>query len=170
MTLRKPQATDAQTIFEGYAQDPEVTRYVAWPPHRSVNETELFVGSAIEAWESGRGHRPWVLERPADEALLGMIGVSVARHRVGVGYVLARPYWNMGYATEALEAVTRAAMADPTMFRVWALCDVDNLASARVMEKAGLRFEGVNRGYGVHPNVSEKPRDVRCYAIIRGDV
>jgi RimJ/RimL family protein N-acetyltransferase len=170
MILRRPRETDAQIVFDSYAQDVEVTRYVAWRPHRSVSETEQFVGTAIDAWESDRGHRPWVLERKQDRALLGMIGVTVARHRVSVGYVVAREYWNMGYATEALEAVTRAAMADPALFRVWALCDVDNLASARVMEKAGMRFEGINRGFGVHPNVGEKPRDVRCYAIIRGDV
>ena len=53
------------------------------------------------------------------------------------------------------------------MYRVYAYCDVENLASARVMEKAGMSFEGVLRRWGVHPNRSSEPRDCRCYAAVR---
>ncbi|MGH6943752.1 MAG: GNAT family N-acetyltransferase, partial [Geminicoccaceae bacterium] len=82
-------------------------------------------------------------------------------------YVLARPFWGRGYMTEAVRALIRAALADPWIFRVWAFCDVENLASARVMEKAGMSFEGRLRRWTVHPNVGPEPRDVLCYAKVR---
>jgi RimJ/RimL family protein N-acetyltransferase len=53
------------------------------------------------------------------------------------------------------------------MWRVWGVCDVENVGSARVMEKAGLSFEGVLRRHTIHPNVGTEPRDMRCYAKTR---
>jgi len=44
---------------------------------------------------------------------------------------------------------------------------VENLASARVLEKAGMHREGMLRRWSVHPNVSPEPRDCLCYAIVR---
>ena len=53
------------------------------------------------------------------------------------------------------------------IFRIWAVCDLDNFASARVLEKAGMQREGVLRRYILHPNISSEPRDVYCYATVR---
>jgi ribosomal-protein-alanine N-acetyltransferase len=50
---------------------------------------------------------------------------------------------------------------------VWAVCDVDNLASARVLEKAGMGREGRLRRWVLHPNVSAAPRDCWCYAHVK---
>ncbi len=69
--------------------------------------------------------------------------------------------------TEALRAVIDYAFRDPRVYRVWAVCDAENVASARVLEKAGMSFEGVLRRYGIHPNISPEPRDARCYARVR---
>jgi RimJ/RimL family protein N-acetyltransferase len=59
------------------------------------------------------------------------------------------------------------AFSLPGMWRVWGVCDVENAGSARVMEKAGLSFEGVLRRHTIHPNVGTEPRDMRCYAKTR---
>ena len=59
------------------------------------------------------------------------------------------------------------AFENPCMYRVWAVCDVDNVASARVLEKAGMSFEGILRRYQIHPNIGPEPRDARCYARMR---
>ena len=69
--------------------------------------------------------------------------------------------------SEAAGAVLREALAQPQVFRVDAVCDVANGASARVLEKIGMQYEGVLRRYIVHPNVSDEPRDVRMYAATR---
>ena len=70
-------------------------------------------------------------------------------------------------AAEALRPIVEWSLAQPGIFRVWALCDVDNAASARVLEKVGMRREGLLRRNTMHPNVSDEPRDSYCYAIVK---
>ncbi len=96
-----------------------------------------------------------------------MITVRADAHRWELGYVLARSNWGKGYMTEAVKGLVHWAFQQPAIFRVWAVCDVDNLASARVMEKAGMKREGTLRRWSVHPNVSDEPRDSYCYAIVK---
>jgi RimJ/RimL family protein N-acetyltransferase len=69
--------------------------------------------------------------------------------------------------TEAVQAVVATLLALPEIHRVWAYCDVDNIASARVLEKSGLGWEATLRRYAIHPNLGTEPRDVNLYARIR---
>jgi RimJ/RimL family protein N-acetyltransferase len=168
LRLRPPTLADAEAIFHGYGQDPEVTRYLIWRPHRAIDDIEAFLQDCVEAWTGG-SRFPWVITRHGDNTALGMIDARLdAPHRVSVGYVLARAEWGKGYVTEALAAVIEAIWAShPEVYRIWAVCDVDNPASARVMEKAGMRYEGRLARYLVHPNVSDEPRDAFVYAVTR---
>jgi hypothetical protein len=69
--------------------------------------------------------------------------------------------------TEALRSIVSWALGQPDVFRVWATCDVENMASTRVLERAGMTREGVLRRWIVHPNLSSTPRDAFCYAIVK---
>jgi [ribosomal protein S5]-alanine N-acetyltransferase len=69
--------------------------------------------------------------------------------------------------TEALSEVADWAMRQGDIWRIGAVCDVENLASARVMEKSGLEREGILRRWLVHPNISPEPRDCFSYAKCR---
>jgi RimJ/RimL family protein N-acetyltransferase len=167
LRLRPPTVGDAPEIFARYAQDPEVTRYLVFVPHRAVTETVAFLRTCEDAWRDDLGWS-WVIEARDDGRLLGMIDLRRDGSRREIGYVLARPEWGRGYMTEALRAVLAAAFADPTVWRVWAGADIENLASQRVMEKAGMTREGVFRRFGRHPNRSPDPRDAVIYAKVRG--
>ena len=68
---------------------------------------------------------------------------------------------------EAITAVAGWAFSDPSVFRVWAVCDVENRASARVLEKAGFLREGVLKKWSLHPNISAIPRDCYSYSQTR---
>jgi RimJ/RimL family protein N-acetyltransferase len=167
LRLRPPEPSDAEPIFQRYAQDPEVTRYLIWRPHRSLAETEQFIRASIDAWSTGT-EWPWVITRLSDDAVIGLVAARPdGGHRASVGYVLARAEWGKGYVAEALAAVIAAIWDSPQIYRVWAVCDVDNPASARVMEKAGMRREGRLARYVVHPNISDEPRDAYLYAVTR---
>jgi len=69
--------------------------------------------------------------------------------------------------TEALTEIAAWALAQPDIFRISAVCDTENTASARVMEKSGLHREGLLRRWLVHPNISTEPRDCFIYARTR---
>lgn len=163
--LRCPVVQDAPVLFERYTHDPEVTRYLQWTPHQSVAETQDYLQMVGDNWQQGKGHRAWVIDTEKGPA--GMLGFSEDQHGVVVGYVLARAFWGQGLATEALRLVSDAVMNDTTQHRVWAYCDVENLASARVMEKAGMQKEGLLRRFCMHPNLSDTPRDVLVYSRVR---
>ena len=166
LRLRKPVLEDAEGIFRRYARDAEVTKYVSWRAHRNVDETREFLQRCLAGWKA-RNSFQWALVRKQDERLLGMAGLRGANHKWELGYVLARPFWGEAYMTEAVKALIAWALKQPEVYRVWAVCDVDNHASARVMEKAGMKKEGRLRRWSVHPNVSAEPRDSYCYAITK---
>lgn len=166
LLLRRPAMEDADSIFEEYAQDAEVTRYLTWRPNRTVEETQQFLRICLAAWEEGKLFQ-WVILRKEDDQLLGMIGFRVDGHKLELGYVLARPYWGRGYMTEAVQAVVDSVLQQDAVYRVWAVCDVENQASARVLEKVGMQREGILRRWSVHPNRSDEPRDCYCYALTK---
>jgi [ribosomal protein S5]-alanine N-acetyltransferase len=166
LRLRKVKLADAEAIFRRYAQDPEVTKYVSWRAHKDIEETRDFLRSCLLAWDAGNAFH-WVIERLEDKQVIGMISVRAGGEKWELGYVLARVHWKRGYMTEAVKGIIAWAMRQNEIYRVWAVCDVDNLASARVMEKAGMQREGVLRRWSVHPNISTEPRNSYCYAIVK---
>jgi len=166
LILRKPRMDDAPAIFTSYAQDPEVTRYITWQPHNNIEETRRIVELMLKLWEDGSAYSLVVTLKDMDSAI-GMIAMHPDGFKVEIGYVLARAHWGRGYMSEAALAVTNWLLEQPEIQRVFATCDVENPASARVMEKAGMVREGLLRKYSFHPGVSEEPRDSYIYAIVK---
>ena len=165
LRLRPPTLDDAEAIFQKYAQDTEVTKYLIWQPHKSVDDTKAFMQYCILCWAE-KSVFPWIIQRKGDGAIVGMIELRIDESKADLGYVIAREYWGKGYASEATKAVVDWAISQDEIYRVWATCDVENIASARVLEKAGMQREGVLRRWLVHPNVNDEPRDSYCYARV----
>lgn len=166
LVLRAPALTDATAIFNSYARDAEAVRYLTWQPHESIQETEGFLSDCIAAWD-GDARFPYIITLRESGEVIGMIELRIDGYKADVGYVLSRPHWGKGMATEALRALVDWALRQELIYRVWALCDVDNAASARVLEKVGMQREGVLRRQIIHPNVSREPRDCYCYAAVK---
>jgi [ribosomal protein S5]-alanine N-acetyltransferase len=166
LRLRHPQLTDAIAIFEEYCQDPEVTKYLIWRPHKDIQETTSFLTGCLARWQSGE-ELTWGITHKESDRVIGMVACRLRGHMADIGYVVARQYWNQGYVTEAARAVVEWAANLESIFRVWAVCDTDNKASARVLEKVGMSCEGVLRRWILHPNVSAEPRDCFVYAKVR---
>jgi [ribosomal protein S5]-alanine N-acetyltransferase len=165
LVLRPTSESDAQAIYDGYAQDSEVTRFLMWRPHQDLGETREYLRHCEEGWNTGT-ELTWMLTRASDARVLGAIGLRPEGHKASLGYVLARSAWGQGLMSEAGRAVLRAAAENPELHRIWAVCDAANLASARVLEKIGMVREGILRRWIVHPNVSDAPRDALCYSWI----
>ena len=165
LTFRRPAEGDVPAIFERYASDPQVTRYLSWPRHQSIEDSRAFLrfsDAEWAIWPSG----PLLIFSREDGALLGSTGLTFeSPERASTGYVLARAEWGKGYATEALGAMVELASA-LGVERLRALCHVDHRASWRVMEKCGFQREGVRRRHSVFPNLSRDPCDVLLYCRI----
>ena len=165
LVLRPPRMEDAEAIFSRYASDPDVTRYVGWPVHSSVEDTRTFLTFANAEWDHWPAGAYLVYSR-AGGSLLGATGLSFETpYRAMTGYVFARDVWGRGYATEALQAMIDLA---PTcgVRRLYAICHVDHAASARVLEKCGFLREAILRCHTNFPNLAPgEPSDVISYAI-----
>ena len=166
LRLRPPGLSDAGAIFNTYATDPEVTRYLMWQPHKRIEETITFLERCEHGWATGNDY-PWAITSKESGELMGMVGLRIHEFKADVGYCLGRRFWGNGFVTEAATPIVSWALAQPELFRVWAMCDVDNAASARVLEKLGMKREGILRRSQMHPGVSNEPRDSYCYAIVK---
>jgi RimJ/RimL family protein N-acetyltransferase len=120
----------------------------------------------LKHWETGSAY-PYAITRKGADRIMGMIAIHPDGFRMAIGYVLARSYWGKGYMPEAAQAVIDWALQQPSIYRVYATTDVENLASRRVLEKVGMQCEGILRKHIIHPNVSATPRDSYMYAITK---
>jgi ribosomal-protein-alanine N-acetyltransferase len=168
LILRKPRMDDAPIIFEAYAQDPEVARYLVWRPHQQVEETQKFISYCLKSWQEESSFA-YAITLKGSDVPIGMIEAHVhpQHFKVTLGYGLSRLHWGKGYMTEAVCVLVEWALSEPAIYRVEAFCDADNIGSARVMEKAGMEREGLLRRYVLHPNISDEPRDVYLYARVK---
>lgn len=164
LLLRVPIPDDAARIFASYSQDPEVAHYLTWKPSKTLADAEHHIHDRILAWRRGN-ICAWSVVDTERGILIGMIELRIKGDAADVGYVIARAEWGKGYATEALKAVIEDGLAQPEITRVVGVCDVENIASARVMEKAGMVREGILPRHMVHPNISDEPRDLYSYSI-----
>jgi RimJ/RimL family protein N-acetyltransferase len=126
---------------------------------------EDFIYWARRQMNRAEGYHYAVTVKP-DTALIGVISLTLQReHRRGeLGYWIGVPYWNQGYATESARRLVRFGFEELELVRIYATCYPLNLASARVMQKAGMIYEGTLRHHVMHFG---SPRDAAVYGILR---
>jgi RimJ/RimL family protein N-acetyltransferase len=166
LVLRVPRVNDALAVFAGWAQDKEVTRYLTWHPHQRLEQTQEFIQNCLSAWEQ-ETRFPYLVTLKENSEVIGMIDPRFEGPKMGIGYVAARTNWGKGYVPEATRSIIEWAFQQPSIYRIYATTDVENLASQRVLVKVGMQCEGLLRKYIVHPNISDVPRDSYIFAIIR---
>jgi len=163
LVLSAPVATDAELMFERYAGDDEVTKYLGWPTHRTVADTQEFLALSAVQWER-QGAGPYLIWDRADGRLLGSTGLGLDLGGQAItGYVLATDAWGKGYATEALTAVVGVA-TDIGVRRLYAVCHPQHRASWRVLEKCGFERDETWNRQVEFPNLAAGiKQDVLCY-------
>lgn len=167
LRMRPLALADALEVF-AYARDPEVARTLTWEPHASLADSERFVQSVLEAYERDEA-APWALVLKETGRVVGTLGFGSwsKRHKnAEIGYALAREHWNRGLMTEAVEAALRFGFTQMGLHRIEARCLPENRASARVLEKNGMRREGTLRDAMF---VKGAFRTLHVYAILRNE-
>ena len=168
LILRKIRYEDIDDIHT-YASNPEVSKYVFWEAHETRGATEDYIKMILSLYEEGK-IAPWGIHYKGDNKLIGTVDFVSwqTQHKTAeIGYALSKDYWGRGIATEAAKELIRFGMREMDLVRIQAKSLVANVGSERVMEKAGMTFEGILRKFiyvkGTH-------YDVKMYAIIKGDL
>lgn len=165
LILRKMVLNDAEAVF-AYASNSEVSRYTLWETHRSIEDSRAFLEFATQKYENG-GEPDWGIVYRGNGCLVGACGLVnwEAEHaRAEVGFVLSREYWGRGLMSEAVRAILRFGFERMNLNRIEARCIAENAASARVMEKAGMFYEGTLRQ---REYIKGAYRDIKLYAILK---
>ena len=141
LILRPLTVADAEHIFTTWTSDPQVTRYMIYPTHASVEVTRSWLAD-VEKNRDSEEEVDLGFELKATGKLIGSGGAyyKADKKAYSIGYNIARDYWGNGYATEAMTAIMQYLIKEKGAKRFISEHAVDNLASGRVMEKLGLKY------------------------------
>lgn len=142
LILRPLRVSDAERIFSCWANDAEVTRYMSWSTHTSIEDTRAWLRFEEEAvFSSGNYTFGYVLKETNE--LIGSGGLLYEKDlaRYGLGYILMKPYWGRGLATEAARRILDFAIEDVGLRRFFAYHAIANPASGNVIRKLGFAFQ-----------------------------
>ena len=147
LLLRRFTPDDAGDMYRNWATSEKVTRCLTWPPYQNIDDLRGYIQFVIDSYEKP-DHYDWVIEDKALGQVIGSIGVVWMREDIAaceIGYCLGDKFWGKGIMPEALAEVIRFLFEEVGMNRIQATHDVNNPNSGRVMEKCGMRVEGVMR-------------------------
>jgi [ribosomal protein S5]-alanine N-acetyltransferase len=158
---------DTESIFSCYAQDKEVSKYLAWIPHKSIEQTKKFVQQRINEISENRRYTYTVKSKTKNE-LIGMVSLKFVTHfRVSFSYLIVRKHWGNGFGAETVSKVIEWCSSKPEIYRIEAFCDENNDHSVKVLFKAGMKKETILKRAGCIPNISEEPGDSIVFSIIK---
>ena len=147
LTLRPFVIEDAQAMFDNWAGREAVTRTTQWTRHESVFETEGILTAWCALYGDARVYNWAIVLKETNQPIgnIACMDFSERDSRCTVGYCLSDDHWNQGLTTEALGAVLDFLFTKVGVHKVESYHAADNPASGRVMEKNGMKKEGVLR-------------------------
>ena len=163
--LLRPMNISNLEIVHEYASDKENTKYLRFGPNESIEETMTFLSGITKEWQKDNPDF-YEFAITLDGKQIGAVCVYLdEKHESGeLGWILNKKYWRNGYATEAALVLKDHVVRNLKVKKLVAHCDARNTASARVMEKIGLRLES-DDGIRVYFKRNETAREL-MYSLI----
>ena len=142
LVLRKIRLTDTKMVYNNWASDSEVTKYLTWMSHDSIDVTNMIVNMWVNGYKNSNFYQ-WGIVVKEDNQLIGTISsvaIDEKAKSIEVGYCISKKYWNKGYVSEALKAVIDYFFNSVLVHSVKARCDKENIGSSKVMEKCKMKY------------------------------
>ena len=139
LVLRKLAINDVNSIFNNWANDPEVTKYMTWKAHKSIEETKQILDIWLNEYKEPKTIRYGIVLKENNELIGAIDVVHYIDNNPEIGYCLSRKYWNQGYMTEACKALVDYLLAIGYK-SILIEADERNVGSNRVIEKVGFKF------------------------------
>ena len=167
LILRRFTVADAEDMFNNWASDENVTRFLTWQPHESVDFTRQLLVGWVEAYDSVKAYN-WAIQ--FNGKVIG--GISVVRmsdkcEYAELGYCLGRDYWNKGIMSEAANAVIHYLFSEIGVNRVCISHATENPGSGKVAQKCGMTYEGTKREH--FKTSTGRFADLAEYGILRSE-
>lgn len=153
LILRPITLKDASAIFE-YASNPKVAEYTLFDAHKTIQDSFSFIKDYIFNHYSKQVPEPFgITLKENPEKVIGTVGcfvISKPSKSMELAYAMAEDQWGKGLMTEAAIAVMDYCFKEYGLKRIQARCKAENIGSRRVMEKAGMIFEGTLKSAQFH--------------------
>lgn len=167
LILRKAKISDAKDMFNNWANDEKVTKYMTWQSYKDVDEVRGYIEILNENYKNN-DYYEWFIEHKEIGEVIGSIGVvkSIPEIQcVNIGYCLGFNWWHKGIMTEAFSKVIEFFMEQVEVNRIEATHDTENVNSGKVMQKCGLKYEGTLRQ--ANNNNTNPLCDMAYYSILK---
>ena len=169
LILRRFTMEDADAMYENWASDPEVTKFLTWPTHPNTEVTKHVLGDWVNSYEKEDYYQWAIVPKDNNDAPIGSISIVGMKEKVGlvhVGYCIGSKWWHQGITSEAMAALIDFCFEELEANRVEARHDPNNPNSGAVMKKCGMTFEGTLR-QSDHNN--QGLCDASYYGILRSE-
>ena len=169
LILRKFKLIDAEQMFKNYTSKEKVTEYLTWWPHKTVNDTKNYLQNIVLPEYNNKNTYRWAIVWKENNEVIGCIDVvknSEEKSRAELGWVISDDYWGRGIMPEAAKVVIEL-LFKVGYIRIEAIHDVKNPKSGRVMEKVGMKHEGLLRKY--NPDKTGELKDCDMWSIIKDE-
>ena len=145
LCLRKFTIADVDAMFENWASDPAVTKFLTWPAHENVGVTRWVLENWLSEYDKDNFYQ-WAIEFEGQPiGSISVVSAADSIETVQIGYCIGRRWWHRGITSEALEAVIRFFFEEVGANRVEARHDAANPNSGAVMRKCNMKYEGTLR-------------------------
>ena len=166
LILRRFRQEDAQAMFDNWASDDEVTKYMTWSTHADLATSQWVVNDWVSSYEKDDFYQ-WAIE--FEGQIIGSISVVDYREdiaRATIGYCIGRKWWHKGIMSETLKAVMDYLFDEIGFNRIEACHDPNNPNSGKVMAKCGMKYEGTHRQSGRN---NQGICDEAFYALLKSE-
>jgi len=169
LLLRRFKFDDDYNMFNNWANDSEVTKFLTWEPHNNIKNTKEIIKQWVNEYEHNNIYN-WAIQSKEINEVIG--GISIVQldeinYSCEIGYCISRKYWGKGIMSESLKAVINYLFSEIEFNRIVAKHDTLNIASGKVMLKSGMVKEGTLRQVKLRDN--KEFYDLAVYAILKGD-
>lgn len=161
LILRKVKLLDAVKMYENWQSDERVTKYLSWKPYPNVEMSYMITRKWLESYKD-KSFYLWVIVLKDSKTPIGTISAMKGSddwNMSVIGYCIGVEWWNKGYTTEAMQAVMNFMFNKVGVNKIMAYCDKLNIGSYKVMQKNGLKYEGMHYNYQLR-------EDYKCDAVI----
>ncbi|WP_297639348.1 GNAT family N-acetyltransferase [uncultured Clostridium sp.] len=148
LILRKFRKNDALPMYSNWANNPNVTKFLTWPPHENIHVTEEILNDWIKSYNKDNYYHWAITLKSGDDEPIGVISVVSQNEKLAlthIGYCISENWWHKGITSEALQAVIHFLITEVCANRVESRHDPRNPNSGKVMLKCGMKYEGTIR-------------------------
>lgn len=168
LILRPFTVDDASAMYENWASDDAVTKFLTWPTHTSVNTTKALLTDWVNNYASSDYYQWAIVLKDINEPI-GSISIVHANEdidMVEIGYCIGQNWWHHGITSEALASIIPFCFEELGANRVQAKHDINNPNSGNVMAKCGMTYEGTLRAFA---KSNQGICDMAIYSILKSE-